>query len=173
MKYKDSEKHIQPEDRLVTDVISSFRSFSPSYDKTKIWYLENKPQEKPKKVASPFLFKYSLPIFGSVFASTFALVMILTSQNAVVPNGEMVVQVDTARFSQEPVIESDVAPMGFSGFAADTAGSEMMMAKTAMMPEPTLVEKLEEQSKVASRTPAEEDSTETSEMEPSFDQLFQ
>lgn len=174
MKYNNNEQHTESEDRLVTDVISSFRSFSPSYQKTKLWYLENKPQVAQKKNSAPFLSKYSLPIFGSVFASAFALVMILTSQNGVIQSGEMAVQIDTFGLPEERLAkQGDEMPVTFSSFSSDGTGGEMMMAKTAMMQEPTVLEKLEMQSQASSRTQADEDFTEVLEIEPSFEQLFQ
>lgn len=170
---KHNNEQINKEDSLITDVISSFRSVSPSYEKTKVWYLDN--AQKPKQVRSlnkPILSKYSLPLFGSVFASALAVVMILTSQNNVIQNGEMPVMVADITFTEnQGQIEERYDPITFATIA-DQPAMKGMAAKTIQQEQP-LLEKIEAQSRASSRTQADESFTESLNVNTSLQDLFQ
>ncbi len=153
MKYN----HQEPQTRdsaLIVAVTSAFRSINPSYTNTHAWYTKQAPviatpSSSPRSVKS----RYYLPIFGSVFASALALVMILTSQNNHLPTGTVALKTTSnAPEVRSFSVSSDVAPEA---------------------EERRLLAKIDAQSKATSRTQADESFTESLNVETSLQDLFE
>lgn len=88
MKYKQ-EKPNTDDHALTVAVISAFRSIHPSYTEAHKWYTNKNKDISP---IVPVKSRYYIPLFGSVFASALALVMLITSQNTLIPpNNELAV----------------------------------------------------------------------------------
>lgn len=155
MKY-NHDKPNSTDHALITAVTSAFRSINPSYETTHAWY---KQKNHSKSIVSPVLgrvrSKYYIPLFGSAFASTLALVMILTSQNNVLPSGNVAFKAE---------ITADSAQN------ADISMSSTMSTKTD---EKHVLAKIDAQSKSASRTQADESFTESLNTETSLQYLFE
>lgn len=160
MKYKKEEPH-NPDHALMTAVTSAFRAINPSYENTYAWYTQ---KNRSKLITSPVLkstrSKYYIPLFGSAFASALALVMILTSQNNLLQEGNMAFNTRSVQNSGE---NGDVA--AFSAMSAKT-----VPVKTD---EKHVLAKIDAQSKSASRTQADESFTESLNTETSLKDLFE
>jgi hypothetical protein len=158
MKYK-TEKQNNPDHALITAVISTFRSIAPSYHRAHTWYIQKNLSTShisPVKVRS----KYYIPLFGSVFASALAFVMILTSQNNIIPTENIAFN---AR-NTENTLENNVVAT-FSNISTKTT-SEKTVKKQVLA-------KIDEQSKAISRTQADESFTESLNTETSLTYLLE
>lgn len=69
---------IETKSILETDVSSALRSIDPSYENANSWYTSQKPVLRNKKSKSYF----TVPLFGSVFATVIAFVMIFSTDSS-------------------------------------------------------------------------------------------
>lgn len=152
-------KHQEPQTKdhaLIVAVTSAFRSINPSYTNAHTWYTKQVPAiATPSPLSRPTKSRYYLPIFGSVFASALALVMILTSQNTPLPTGTVALKMAP---SNPEVSSFSVASDARSG---ETTGERQLLAK------------IDAQSKATSRTQADESFTESLNVETSLQDLFE
>lgn len=155
MKYK----HLEPkttDPAFIVAVTSAFRSIDPSYTKTHAWYTKQSPTGVPSHVFQPIKSKYYLPIFGSVFASALALIMILTSQNTPLPTG-------TVAFKNIPPTNPEISTL-----STPSDSTRAIQIKE----ERQLLAKIDAQSKATSRTQADESFTQSLNVETSLQDLF-
>lgn len=160
MKY-NNEKQNNPDHALINAVTSAFRSISPSYSKAHAWY-EKRNDLKPKISPVPVKIRsrYYIPLFGSVFASALALVMILTSNNNVIPSGNVAFNTENTQGLSE---NADVASFSTMRTKTTDTGSNGRH----------VLSRIDAQSKSVSRTQADESFTESLNTETSLKDLFE
>lgn len=154
---KTHEKLHNHEKTLITDVISSFRSINSPYNSAHTWYAS---QLKVSPFSRPTKSTYYIPIFGSVFASALAFIMIITSQNSQAPLESTTFQLKTSSIASE---KQEVATFSM-------VSSELSLQKTE---EKQVLAKIDAQTKVISRTQADESFTESLDVETSLKDLFE
>lgn len=161
MKYKH-EKPNNPDHALTTAVISAFRSINPSYDSAHTWYTHRQPAKaRTPLLSKPIKSKYYVPLFGSVFASALALVMILTSQNNPLPTGNVAFNTNsTETLSKEARIVST--------FSTNTTEITPTVTNKKQV-----LAKIDAQSQSTSRTQADESFTDSLNVETSLQDLFE
>lgn len=160
MKYNSNEKHSNPDHALLTAMTSAFRSINPSYSKTYTWYTQKNHLKSKVSPLSPRKSRYYIPLFGSVFASALAFVMILTSSNNQISN---------------EIVAFDTQNLAKTAENQDVASFSTMSTRT--IPEKTeqkqVLAKIDAQSKASSRTQADESFTESLDTETSLQDLFE
>ena len=157
MKYNHQEPQTK-DHALIVAVISAFRPINPSYTDAHTWYTKHAlASAKPSPLARSVKSKYYMPLFGSVFASALALVMILTSQNNPLPTG-------TVALKTAPSANPELAT--FSSLSSDARSVEVKEDRQ-------ILAKIDAQSKATSRTQADESFTESLNVETSLQDLFQ
>lgn len=161
---KINEKLNNHERTLITAVISAFRSINPSQNNAYAWYTEKKPlKSSVSPVSKPIISTYYVPIFGSVFASALAFVMIITSsQNNHSANTieEVSFQTKTMSLTSE---NQDIS--SFSAISNETSIQKIE--------ESHVLAKIDAQTKAISRTQADESFTESLNVETSLKDLFE
>lgn len=156
MKYKPEKQH-NPDHALITAVTSAFRSINPPYNNAHTWYTRrNTLKVHP---ARPIKSKYYIPLFGSVFASALALIMIITSQNSSLPTTGDVALNKSALSPEMRTV---------STFSNNT--TEVVPTQTK---EKQILAKIDAQSRSTPRTQAEESFTASLNVETSLQDLFQ
>ncbi len=143
-KYTHTEQ--QKDDRLAHLVFSALQNIEPSYSNTHAWYSVSK---KKKEVST--ISRLSLPIFGSMFAATFAFVMIISIQ----PEGE----------TSEIAMVSETAPT--------TLASKSMSVDVNQGSQAPVLAKIDAQTKITSRAQADEGFTESLAVDTSLEYLFE
>lgn len=158
---KINEKLNNHEKTLITEVTSAFRSINPSYNSAYNWYTEkNFVKSSVSQIHRPLKSKYYIPIFGSVFASALAFVMIITSQNNQTPVANMAFQTKIMPATQD-IHEIST----FSSLSSETP--------TQKIDEKHVLAKIDAQTKAVSRTQADESFTESLNVETSLKDLFE
>ena len=158
---KINEKLNNHEKTLLTAVISAFRSINASQNNAYAWYTEkNLLKSRVSHVSKPIRSTYYVPIFGSVFASALAFVMIITSQNNQNTLEQVSFQTETMSLTSEN--------QNISSFS--TISNETSTQKTK---ENHVLAKIDAQTKVISRTQADESFTESLNVETSLQDLFE
>lgn len=158
MNNKPEKLHTE-EKAFITVVTSAFRSIDPSYTNAFNWYTQKNPTKSMvSRVATRVKSQYYAPIFGSVFASALAFVMILTSQNPTLPTSTMT-------FETQNVQQDESALASFSTQSAPTLKKEVEQKR--------VLAKIDAQTKVVSRTQADESFTESLDVETSLQDLFE
>lgn len=155
MKYKP-EKQNNPDHALITAVTSAFRSINPSYGNAHTWYTRRNILKTSS--ARPVRSKYYIPLFGSVFASALALIMIITSQNSPLPTGDVALSKSALNPEMRTV----------STFSDNTIEAVPTQTK-----EKQILAKIDAQSRSTPRTQAEESFTASLNVETSLQDLFQ
>jgi len=69
---------IETKSVLETDVSSALRSIDPSYENANSWYTNQKPTQNNKKNK----YYFTIPLFGSMFATTIAFIMIFSTDSS-------------------------------------------------------------------------------------------
>lgn len=158
---KINEKLNNHERTLLTAVISAFRSINPSQKTAHTWYTEKNPSKiMVSHVSKPIRSTYYVPIFGSVFASALAFVMIITSHNNQNTIEQVSFQARTMSLASE---NQDIA-------AFSTISTNLSPEKPE---ENHVLAKIDAQTKSISRTQADESFTESINVETSLQVLFE
>lgn len=157
MKYRPDEQNSN-DNALITAVTSALRSIQPSYDSAQTWFMT---RNHVKSMVSPILpsrkSKYYIPLFGSVFASALAFVMILTSQNSPISS-------EIATFDANLALKLNEV----STFSVQI--DEVIPPQTQ---EKQVLAKIDAQSRSTSRTQADDAFTASLDVETSLQDLFQ
>lgn len=160
MKYKPEQQN-NTDHALTSAVFSAFRTINPSYETTLAWYKEkNHTHLNVSPVLDNVRSKYYIPLFGSAFASAFALIMILTSQNSFTPSSGVAFEATASQGS------TNIANL--KTFSSVSAKSEPIGAGKVHV-----LAKIDAQSKSTSRTQADESFTASLNTETSLRDLFE
>lgn len=158
---KINEKLNNHEKTLLTAVISAFRSIYPSQNSALNWYTERSASKSSvSHVSKSIKSAYYVPIFGSVFASALAFVMIITSQS-----NQMSHEVGTFQTKITPLTSEIQEITSFSVITADVPAQ-----KTE---EKHVLAKIDAQTRAVSRTQIDESFTDSLNVETSLKDLFQ
>lgn len=158
---KTNEKLNNHEKTLLTAVISAFRSINPSQNSAYNWYSQIKPlKSSASPVSKPVISTYYVPIFGSVFASALAFVMIITSQNNQNTFQQVSLQRNTISLSSETQHVSSFSAISNESSKENTQENHVLA-------------KIDAQTKGISRTQADESFTESLNVETSLQDLFE
>lgn len=133
----------------------ALQSITPSQKKAYTWY-----KNKNSSPLSPFS-KFSVPLFGSVFAASLAFIMIITGQSAHTP---------VATFSSAPL---ETARISLEAEPALTPKTTRTQSITPTSEPESIIVRIDTETKMASRIQTEDNFTDSLAIETSLSSLLE